>query len=561
MDSHSFRIIAAEIIRLLEGARLEKIHGPSPGLYAFTLFAGGKKRRLLFRFERQRPLLLFSDLRPENPPTPTATVMRLRKYCQGRRLGRGVADFAARQLAFSIAGADEKTELWLFFDLTAGAFALPALPPGFGEKAAWPDAGLVDSLCALDWQSREQKSGPWQNWAVLGPMLRETLAAIDPLEGRALLVDLEAGGSDLFLYADKSGAPALYSAWPLPDELLKRRGLLSKPLLPCEEPAPAFARWLTPVADLLPEFKALACATLVDEPKLFAALGAENHRREEAPKRKADKKTAKLLARLDQEEQRLNGLLALREDAILLQAELWRYAPEARLQTVPVTDGQGWTRLITLDPLFCVRENMRRMFKQSGRGARGLAMLKERRQAILAATGMDGAEREPLWAKTAEQAENETGESLPVRSDCAQKTPTPAENKISGLRELAVGENAGALKGVARFVSSDGFTLLRGKNARGNQALLKAGKGHDYWLHAEGGPSAHLVIRRSHPAEDVPERTLMEAAALVAEKSWQRQDAKATVMVAMLKHVHPVKGGSPGQVRVDKILQSLVLSI
>ena len=563
MDSHSFRIIAAELIRLLDGARLEKIHGPVPGLYAFVLFAQGKKRRLLFRFERQRPLLLFSAVKPDNPAVPSAAVMRLRKYCQGRRLGPGRADFAARQLLFPLAAAPGEKGMWLLLDLAAGAFVAPEPPPGFGEAPAWPDASVTDELCGIAWQKR-QKEGPWQRWAVLTPFLRETLAALDPLEGRALMVDLEAGGGELFLYADQHGTPALYSAWPLPEPLLERRRLA--PLLTAADEGLAFAPWQAPAAELLPGYPSLACVTLVDEPVLFSALGDMLRKREREPERKADKKTSRLLAKLAGEETRLRAMLALREDAKALQAELWRYPADARRDAVDVTDAQGRVRRVELDPLVSVRDNMQRMFKQSDRGARGLAMLEERRRGLLRTDGP----APPTPTDDALHRSSETrgigaGTAAPDAHELsgpgAEQPGPDTASRNSGAREFPYPEGQNAPRGVARYLSSDGFVLLRGKNAKGNQLLLKLGKGHDLWLHAEDGPSAHLLIRRSHAVEDVPERTLQEAATLVAEKSWQRQDARARIMVALAKYVHPVKGGAPGQVRVDQVLQSLVVAL
>ena len=49
MDSHVFRLVAAELARLLDGARMEKIHGPAPGVFTFGLFARGAKLRLLLK--------------------------------------------------------------------------------------------------------------------------------------------------------------------------------------------------------------------------------------------------------------------------------------------------------------------------------------------------------------------------------------------------------------------------------------------------------------------------------------------------------------------------------
>lgn len=533
MDSHSFRIVGAELIDLLDGARLEKIHGPHPGVFVFTLFAGERKRKLVLRHERQMPLIFFSGRPLTNPPRPPASAMRIRKYCGGRRLGRGSMDYTARVLSFPVLTPPDEPPCRLFFDMVQGPDVRHDFPDGFGKPPLWPDGGLVDSLCGIPWRKGE-KNGPWQEYTVLTPLLRETLAALEPLEGRALMVDLEEGGGGLFLYADADGRPVAYTAWPLP-ELLCRRHSLVPCIFPENEDSPDCGG-----GGLLPRFPALAAVSLIDEPRLFAALGQAVQKEEKQPLARALKKQDRLLAKLDQEQERLTAMLALREDAKRIQAELWRFPADSRLPEVRIAHGEVGEpeRVIPLDPLLTVRENMARLFHQSARGARGLALLRERRADLLSAASANAV------APEAEKAAGAAAERRPGRGEA---DPAGATRK--------------SINDVARFVSSDGFVMLRGKNARGNHSLLKIGGAHDLWLHAEGGPSAHLIIRRTHAAEEVPERTLQEAAVLVGEKSWQRHDARARVMVAVLRHIHAVKGASPGTVRVDSVLRSLYVSL
>ena len=317
MDSHSFRVAGTELLALLAGARVEKIHAPCPGTLACTLFAGEKKRILLLRHGRQAPLLFFTEERPANPLRPPALVMRLRKYCAGRRLGEGRMDYAARVLAFPVLVPPREPARWLLLDMARGAAVHEELPPAFGAVPAWPDAELTDSLCAVPWRKGE-KDGPWRDYPVLTPLLRETLAALDPMEGRALLMDLEAGGGELFFYADAENKPALYAAWPLPARVLARRELFPRPL-------PESAK------SAVPGYPALATVSLVDGSKFFADPGLSGRKKEELPERRAAKKRNRLLAAWDRERERLSAMLALREDALRIQRELWLYPPEAKL--------------------------------------------------------------------------------------------------------------------------------------------------------------------------------------------------------------------------------------
>ncbi|MDL2279592.1 NFACT RNA binding domain-containing protein [Desulfovibrio sp. OttesenSCG-928-G11] len=546
MDAHFFRILAQELCLLLEGARLEKIHSPLPDVFSFLFFAGGRKLRLLLRFGRQAPALFFSREKMSNPARAQASVMRLRKYCANRRLGPGRVDFAGRRLLFALPGPETA---FLLLDMTEGPSLLCDALPGFDAPPLWPDRDTLDALCQTSWDRGERK-GPWRQYPVLTPFLRETLAALPREEGRALLVDLEAGGGEVFLYAAHDGKGFLPSAWPLPAELTARRGLDSRPL-PLEEAGrgeAVFLPWLamaSEAAQLLPDYPALAAACLAWEGSFFAGLAAASRQAEAQPLRKEAKKQKKLLARLAAEEERLTAMQAQHQDALALQGHIWRYEAGERRAMVTLPEAGG-ERPLALDPRLTVRENMARMFKESARGARGLAMLRERRQALMAGSGAEGALILAADGKA-------LSESALCRMEPAGARPAPER---AGARPAPLGPGKD-VAGVARFLSSDGFVLLRGKNAAGNQRLLKIGSGHDLWLHAASGPSAHLIIRRAHGAEEVPERSLGEAAALVAARSSHREDAAVDVMVALLRHVHQVRGAAPGTVRVDEVMRGL----
>ena len=116
-------------------------------------------------------------------------------------------------------------------------------------------------------------------------------------------------------------------------------------------------------------------------------------------------------------------------------------------------------------------------------------------------------------------------------------------------------------KNVQMFISSDGFVLLRGRDSKGNLAARKLAAPHDIWLHAENGPGSHVIIRRAHGGQEVPPRTLDEAGALAACKSWQRDAARARIQYAEVRHVKPMRNAPAGTVRIDKSLPSREVSV
>ena len=542
MDAHAFRIIGSDILRLLSGARVEKIHGPHPGALVFSLFTHGIKCRFVVRLEGQQPVWFLTTTAIANPLTPPNIVMRLRKYVGGHRLGKGESHFSSRQMVFPVLTDSVPGPEMLLFSLGAQVELVRERPAVFSAEPLWPDAACIGELANCPWQKKRQ-AGPWQKFPLLTPLLRESLAALDVPDALALMVDLEAGGDTLFLYEDAAGRLAGYCAWPLPDELLLRRGWKEV------EEAEALHRFAggfpAAVRAMAPH---LCLSSLVDEAVFFGGLGEAVAKTAMKPVHQENKRLARLARTLEHEEERLQGLLAQREDARLLQAALWQFGPEEKRAEVWLGEESALRRVV-LDPRLTVRENMTRMFRQSARGARGLAHLAERMRVV-----------EALQNRGADTGAD-TGADAALGMHAAHLGSTALKGQGRATSRPGSGGQGAEMKDVARFVSSEGFVMLRGKNAKGNQRLLKIGQPHDLWLHTKDGPSAHVIVRRAHGGDDVPEETLREAAVLVGQRSWQQHDARAEIMVAMLRHVHAVKGASPGTVRVDVILQTLVVPL
>lgn len=566
MDAHLFRRVCQALVPLLTGCRIEKIHAPAPDIHSLTIFAAGRKQVLVLRHGRRAPLLYLAAHKPPNPARPAAQVMLLRKHLAGRRVAWAGCDWPRRRLALHMAagtGQPEGQGALVLLDLREGMRLVDVLPPDFGAEPAWPQLpppsepeALRDALRALC------ADGAAGADPVLTPALRRTLAALvgsghsgaaspgspsgssrdipddGALDACALLVDLDSGEGDVFLYRQRvTGEPDELSAWPLPASL--RGGRMEEM-----------------------HESALDAAAILGEAAAFTGLADAARTGAAAPFKAEAKRLRRLLAKLDEEERRLRGLLDQRADAVALQGVLYRYAPDARLPEVTVPEGAAReagndgapfpaggpaipaVRTIRLDPLLTVRENMAAMFHRSGRGARGLAILERRRAEVardLAAAEQSAAMPPdaglpPVQARFAAQP--------------AKGAPTPRKQPRA----------AGTGSDVQRFRSSDGFLLLRGRCAEGNAELLRIASPFDWWLHAEDGPSAHLIIRRDHPAHQVPERTLAEAAALVAVKSWQRNAARARIMLALVRDVRAVKGAAAGSVRVDAVARSLTVA-
>ncbi len=98
-----------------------------------------------------------------------------------------------------------------------------------------------------------------------------------------------------------------------------------------------------------------------------------------------------------------------------------------------------------------------------------------------------------------------------------------------------------------QFISSDGFTILVGKNNRQNDTLtLKTAASSDIWLHTKNIPGSHVIIRTDR--REVTDKTLFEAAVLCAYHSSAKLSANVPVDYTTVKNVKKPSGAKPGMV-------------
>jgi predicted ribosome quality control (RQC) complex YloA/Tae2 family protein len=342
----------------------------------------------------------------------------------------------------------------------------------------------------------------WRKYPHISPPLRKAITGLPYDEAHALYFDVASGSTNTFY-------------------LSKNKNNLNSPLA-----------WPSVESDENFD-SALKAANIFGERTLFPLLEMEEEKPERTILKRARKKLKRNMASLDKEENRLQELALEQIKAEALQAELYRFKQAQGLEKVEVTHPEHGPMTVALNPHISPTENMEKYFKLAAKAQRGFPHVKRRRRELL---------------KQLAQLENgELPGQAPLKQRLSQnindKQPLPKRYK--GLA-------------VALFRSSDGFTIIRGKNKKANHDILsKAASPFDYWLHVADGPSSHIILKRDHPGHEVPETTLTEAAILCGLKSYRNGDGKADVMYALVKDVRKVKGFAPGQVLVDKKLGTI----
>ena len=100
------------------------------------------------------------------------------------------------------------------------------------------------------------------------------------------------------------------------------------------------------------------------------------------------------------------------------------------------------------------------------------------------------------------------------------------------------------------FISTDGYTIYVGKNAGDNDYVtFHLGAGKDIWLHVSGPAGSHVVIKVKK-GEEVPRRTLKQAAALAVYYSKARGNYRTEVTCSYVHNVRHASRRQPGKVTV-----------
>lgn len=89
------------------------------------------------------------------------------------------------------------------------------------------------------------------------------------------------------------------------------------------------------------------------------------------------------LARLDEEQERLQRLADEKIKAEALQAELYRFKDSEALEEVEVTHPEHGPMTVALNPFLTPTENMERYFKLAAKAERGFPHIERRRRELL----------------------------------------------------------------------------------------------------------------------------------------------------------------------------------
>ncbi len=207
----------------------------------------------------------------------------------------------------------------------------------------------------------------------------------------------------------------------------------------------------------------------------------------------------------------------------------------AGMESADLAGYDGKQAVVSLDPKRTPSQNAELYFKKYKKARAGHPLVKER---------LVKTEKELSFLRSHEkELENAPDKEilLAIRADLIGR---------GYLQQAASGNRGSAPKSIpgVRKIIFQGWGIFVGKSAAGNDHLTqKLARPDDIWLHAEGLPGSHVLVKNPGKT-DIPPDILLYAASLAARYSKGKHAAKVPVVYTRARAVNKPKGAKPGLV-------------
>ena len=223
----------------------------------------------------------------------------------------------------------------------------------------------------------------------------------------------------------------------------------------------------------------------------------------------------------------------------LIKANLWKIKNgDNRINLIDFTQPDLPEVMVELKPDLSPQENAQYYFKKYKKLSQNTDLIK---------TQLDYNLKALHKLQQLKNDFNENRESLAVLSKLVQDL---IRLKYIQKNKKSFNKKKGGISAKTNsFFSSDGWTILLGKNDKQNENILKyLSSGNDFWLHNRSRPGSHVLIKNHKNVNTPPFTTLQFAAKLAIYFSKTKNNEKAEVIYTMRKYVKKPKNAKPGKV-------------
>ncbi len=545
MDAFLLKQVVAEVEGTLPGALVSKVHQPAEKEIVLTLWTGRDEKRLLLSADPENCRIHLTSRKTANPPTPPRFCQYLRRHLEGMRIA-----------SFTLAPYDRSVRIDFGSARPDAAHAKTSLYAElFGRHANLiyvdGDGTILSPLRTVSSEEsriREIAPGlpyrplPRPSRVFLPEVTREDAGKIHARgwEGlpRALQASVAGLGREVAHEAASRGRESPEALFCALREMVLRYeesdfdpGIGTLPngkrrILPFPCPSMGFT-----------DFQAFPTAN--DAADLYFAGVSEA--RELAALRQ--QLTSRIAALLKKERHKLENVGG-DEERLREGLEGGAHGETLKANLGALKKGTASFQGIPLDPAKTPVENMNRYFRLARKAKGAMEIVRKRKREV--AEGVyyiESLEGQLAAATTRDEliaVRQEISSSYPPRGNVSAK-------KSRGRRDLPR-----PVAPQVETVAFRGFTLLVGRNNVGNDRIVKElSAPGDLWLHAQGIPGSHVLVKRPSGGE-IPKEVIEEGARLAVFHSKAKGSQNVPVFLAEARHVSKFKGAKPGLVRIAR---------
>ncbi|MEZ4388014.1 MAG: NFACT RNA binding domain-containing protein [Candidatus Krumholzibacteriia bacterium] len=263
---------------------------------------------------------------------------------------------------------------------------------------------------------------------------------------------------------------------------------------------------------------------------------------------RAQESAARLVQNLARDLARADGGSERRRDAETLASHL--HTVTRGLASVVLADPQdGRPRTIALDPALAPHANLERLFKLARKAERGREVIAARLQ-----TARADCERADALARDLaplvggpDAGDADSLERTLARLDRLLAFRRAHPDQLSERRTTGVQAPDEPTRPFRRYRIDGRWEVWVGRSGEENDLLThRTSHQRDLWLHAQGVPGSHVILRTDGRPDQVPRQVLERAAALAALHSKARHSGLVPVIYTERRYVRKPRKALPG---------------
>ncbi len=562
LDGAFLRHIKKELEEKLVGARVDKIHQPNREELVVAFRTREAAYRVLFSARANSARVHFTSIPLENPKQPPMLCMLLRKKLQGAKLVAIRQPDLERLLHFEFDAINELGD-HVLLTLTMEVMGR------YSNIILWDEQGkIVDALKRVDAEMSSQRLvlpgltyhlPPPQN--KLCPLTTQQQQVVQALQ--ALPRDMELSKGFLSVLqgvspivcrelAHQVGRGRELTVKTMDEEQYFRAGFFYQQMKETLDevsgrPFMAVNLQKKPMDFSFVEIHQYGVSAVVKEMESFSTLLDEFYRERDKQERMrvreqdllrllsthAERLSRKMNAQRGELEQCANRD-ELRVAGDLVSAHMYAIPKGAAAVDLPnFYEEQQPLVHIQLDPALPPSQNAQKYYKEYRKAKTAEEKLTEQ-------IDLAGKELEYLESVLDALARAETERDLAeIRAELQE------QGYLRRLRSKK--DKPAAVSAPMQFTTSDGFTVLVGRNNRQNDRLtLKTANNNDIWFHTKNIPGSHTVLVTN--GREPTETAMEEAAKLAAQHSRAKDSSQVPVDYTQVRNVSKPQGAKPGMV-------------